>query len=418
MSNGSSLPGEMRALVLDGTGFEHLSVRKVPVPRPGPRQLLARVDAAGICTSIIKIVEQGPAHSQLYGWDVKRFPLILGDEGSVTIVEAGAELAGAFRVGQRCVVQPAVDSPPVNHRERYRGGGKGVHKVAVGYTLPGHLAEFMLITEEALGAGCVLPLPDDSPAFAHAAISEPISCCVSAQEHHLRVAQDGPLSPREAIKGLKRGGVTVIIGAGAMGRMHVDVAMTWAPRRIVVSELLAERRRLVERLFADRARRKGIELHAVDPVERDLKSFIGGLTGGRGADDVIVAVGSGSAIESAQTVCGRGAVLNLFGGLKKGEDIVGLDSGIVHYREINVTGSSGGSPWDIRRALELMAAGEIETSAHITRIGDLEHAVELLKMIGNFQLDGKAVIYPSRRAYKIRVVGGWTAADERDYLGR
>ncbi len=418
MSNGSSLPAEMRALVLDGTGFEHLSVRKVPVPRPGARQLLARVDAAGICTSNIKIVEQGPAHSQLYGWDIKRFPLILGDEGSLTIVKVGAKLAGTFQVGQRCVVQPAVDYPPVNHRERYRDGGKGVRKVAVGYTLPGHLAEFMLITEEALNAGCVLPLPDASLAFAHAAISEPISCCVSAQEHHLRVAQDSPLSPRTAVKGPKRGGVTIIIGAGAMGRMHVDVAMAWAPRNIVVSEPLPERRKLVERLFAERARQKGIELHTVDPAKRDLKSFVDGLTDGHGADDVIVAVGSRSAIESAQTICGRGAVLNLFGGLKKGEDIVGLDSGIVHYREINVTGSSGGSPWDHRRALELMAAGEIETSAHITRVGDLEHAIEFLKMIRNFQLDGKAVVYPHRRADKIRVVSGWTAADEREYLGR
>jgi hypothetical protein len=46
------IPEEMRALVLDGTGFEHLQVRKVPTPRPGPGQMLARVEAAGICTSL------------------------------------------------------------------------------------------------------------------------------------------------------------------------------------------------------------------------------------------------------------------------------------------------------------------------------------------------------------------------------
>jgi len=37
------IPDEMRALVLDGTGFEHLQVRQVPTPRPGPGQMLARV---------------------------------------------------------------------------------------------------------------------------------------------------------------------------------------------------------------------------------------------------------------------------------------------------------------------------------------------------------------------------------------
>ncbi|MGD0012544.1 MAG: alcohol dehydrogenase catalytic domain-containing protein [Terriglobia bacterium] len=132
---------EMRALVLDGTGFEHLCVHKVPVPRPGPEQMLARVDAAGICTSLIKLIERGPDHKLVYGWDITRFPLILGDEGSVTLVEVGAKLREHYFPGERYVIQPAVDHAPMNHRERYRDGGKGIAKVAVGYTLAGHLAE-------------------------------------------------------------------------------------------------------------------------------------------------------------------------------------------------------------------------------------------------------------------------------------
>jgi threonine dehydrogenase-like Zn-dependent dehydrogenase len=135
-----AIPAEMRALVLDGAGFDHLRLRSVATPRPGPRQLLARVDAAGICTSLIKLVEQGPRHNQVYGWDVERYPLILGDEGSVTIVEAGAELRRGYAAGERYVIQPAVDHAPINHRERYRDGARGIAKIAVGYTLPGHLA--------------------------------------------------------------------------------------------------------------------------------------------------------------------------------------------------------------------------------------------------------------------------------------
>jgi len=416
MPDERSLPKEMRALVLDGVGFEHLAVRTVPVPRPGPEQLLARVDAAGICTSLIKLVEQGPDHSQLYGWDLGRFPVVLGDEGSVTLVEVGERLADRFHAGQRCVVQPAVDHAPVNHVERYQNSGRGVAKVAVGYTLPGHLAEYMLITEEAIRAGCVLPLPDEKLSFAHAAIAEPVSCCVSAQEHHLHLAQEDPLAPREARKGLRRDGVTVIIGAGAMGRMHVDVAMTHAPRAIVLADLVAGRLALVQKLFAGRARARDIALHTVNPAERELAAFVAELTDAHGADDVIVAVGSKAAIEGAQALCGRGAVLNLFGGLKRGEDMVGLDTSVVHYGEVNVTGSSGGSPWDVARALELMATGEIETAAHITRIGDLEHAPALLESIKARALDGKAVVYPHRRAREVLSVEGWAAGDERGYL--
>jgi threonine dehydrogenase-like Zn-dependent dehydrogenase len=411
-----SIPIEMRALVLDGVGFAHLRVQRVPTPRPGPRQILAQVDVAGICTSLIKLVEQGPQHEQLYGWDLERFPLILGDEGAVTLVEVGQELKERYHPGERYVIQPAIDHPPINHPERYRHGGRGVAKVAVGYTLPGHLAEYILITEETVAAGCLLPIRDPAFPFAHAALSEPLSCCVSAQDHHVHLLRETPLGPRQAVKGLKRGGVTVVIGAGVMGRMHVDLALGHRPRAIAVADPVEERLELVKTLVGPRADKAGIDLQVVNPRTTDLYEFVNQLTNYRGADDVIVAVGSKQAIESAQSLAGRGAVLNLFGGLKKGQDLIGLDTGIVHYKEINVTGSSGGSPWDVARTLDLMAAGEIDPGRHITRIGDLEHASEFLRMIMAQEIDGKAVVYPHRRAAEIRAVKSWSAQDEREYL--
>ena len=404
----------MRALVLDGAGFDHLSVREVPVPRPGPDQLLTRVDAAGICTSLIKLVEQGPAHKQVYGWDLARHPLILGDEGTVTILEAGANLRERYLPGARYVIQPAVDHEPIIHRERYRNQARGVDKVAVGYTLPGHLAEYILVTEEVIAAGCILPCPDLP--YAHAAIAEPVSCVISSQDHHVHLVQDDPLRPRGSVTGLRPGGVTVILGAGAMGRMHVELAISYRPRAIVVSDSIDARLAIVRGLFAGRAASGGVELHAVNPRTSNLPEFVDRLTSSRGADDVIVAVGSARAIEESQSLAGRGAVLNLFGGLKKGEDVVGFDTGIVHYREINVTGSSGGSPWDVARTLELMATGAIDPAVHITRIGDLEHAIDFLRMIRGHELDGKAVVYPHRRIQEILTVRRWSREDERSYL--
>ncbi len=406
----------MRALVVDGVGFDHLRVEKVDVPRPGPAQLLARVDAAGICTSLIKLIEQGPEHKLVHGWDITRFPLILGDEGSVTLVEVGAKLRGRYSARERFVIQPAVDHAPMNHLERYRDGARGVAKVAVGYTLPGHLAEYILISEEVLAAGCLLPLPDSSLPYAHAALSEPFSCVISGQDHHLHLKQAGPLCPREIAKGLRPGGVTVVVGAGAMGRMHVALALSYRPRAIVVADLVEPRLALTESLFGPRAKALGIGLYTVSPSGGNLKKLINELTNYAGADDVIIAVGSRRAIEDAQDLVGRGAVLNLFGGLKKGEDVVGFDTGMVHYKEINITGSSGGSPWDVARTLQLMAEGEIDPGAHITRIGDLEHAAELLEMVKAQQIDGKAVVYPHRRTREIRVVKPWSAQDERNYL--
>jgi L-iditol 2-dehydrogenase len=404
----------MRALVLDGVGFEHLRVESVPTPRPGPRQMLARVDSAGICTSLFKLVEQGPAHAFLYGWDPARWPLILGDEGSVTIVEVGNELQGTYSPGRRFVVQPAVDHAPVNHRERYLNGAAAVHKVAVGYTLQGHLAEYILVTEEVLDAGCLIPVRCLELPYAHAAMAEPISCVVSSQDHHVHLSQATGLSPRSVLKGLKPGGVTVVIGAGAMGRMHVDLAFGYRPRSIVVADLSAGRLDLVRTAFGGRAAQLGIALLACHAPE--VMEAVANLSEGRGADDVIVAVGSHSAIETAQQLVARGGVINLFGGLKHSEALVPVDTSAIHYKEINLTGSSGGSAWDLAHTLELMSAGQVDPGQHIARIGDLNHAVELLELVKSRTIEGKAVVYPHRPSNQILSVASWGAGNEQSYL--
>ena len=117
-----------------------------------------------------------------------------------------------------------------------------------------------------------------------------------------------------------------------------------------------------------------------------------------------------------QAVIGRGGVLNLFGGLKKGEDVLPFDTGLVHYKEIVITGSSGGLPWDMVRTLELMAKRQIDPASHITRIADLAHAIDIIQQIRRRQIDGKAVIYPHRRISQMQEVSRWTAEDEAAYL--
>jgi threonine dehydrogenase-like Zn-dependent dehydrogenase len=408
-----TIPSRMRALVLSGQGFDHLSLATVPVPRPGPKQLLARVDAAGICTSLIKLIEQGPNHSYLYGWDTERNPIILGDEGAVTLVAIGNELSEHYHIGERFVVQPAVDHPPINHRDRYSNVDR-VHKVAVGHTLPGHLAEYLLIPEEVIAAQCLIPIPDGLPA-AHAAMSEPISCCVAGQEHHLHLVQTDLTQERYVLKGLKPGGVTVIVGAGAMGRMHADVALSYRPRALIITDFIEERLERCRTLFAVKAKELGTDLY-LHHAAQDVMALIQQVSSHRGADDVIIAVGSGKAIEAAQHYAGRYGVINLFGGLKKGQDIVSLDTSVVHYKEVNVTGSSGGSAWDVAQTLKLMSEGEVEASAHITRIGDLAHATDFIKMVRQQQLDGKAVVYPHRQSDNILSVERWRAEDEAAYL--
>jgi L-iditol 2-dehydrogenase len=201
-----------------------------------------------------------------------------------------------------------------------------------------------------------------------------------------------------------------------MGRMHVALAMSYRPRAMVVADLVESRLEVVRRLFGPRAAELGIALRTLNPANEDLKQAVSELTNYAGADDVIVAVGARQVIADAQGLLGRGAVLNLFGGLKKGEDTVGFETSLVHYKEVNITGSSGGSPWDVARTLELMAAHEIDAGDHIARIGDLAHTADFLQMIKAQAIDGKAVVYPHRPCSEIRSVKSWTAQDEQNYL--
>ena len=410
------IPAEMRATVLSGRGTESLAVKTIPIPSLGPRQVLARVDAAGICTSVNKLVDQGAEHPLAHGWDPAKYSVTVGDEGVVTIVEVGAELAEQWTAGQRCVVQPAVDIAPINHLERYRDHGAGIEKVAVGYSLPGLLAEYILITEEVLEASCLLPLPDEALPAGHAAIAEPISCIISSHAHHMHLSQPDRTKARTATTGLKPGGVTVVIGVGPMGRIHVDLAIAARPRVIIATARRDKRLAWIRETFGERADAAGVELITVNTTTDDLTAIVRGASDDRGADDLIVTAADGPLMESVQHLLARYGVLDLFAGLKPGEEIIGIDERFVHYQEINITGSSGGGPWDIIETLRLMAAGEIDAAAHIGHVGDLDHAPELLGMARDGRVQGKAIVYPGRRSAAITDVTRWDAADEQRYL--
>jgi threonine dehydrogenase-like Zn-dependent dehydrogenase len=407
------IPATMLALRLHGAGMEQLTLDEVSVPRPERGQLLGRVEACIACASDNKIIDQAGEHTLMYGWDVARWPVPIGHEGCITVVETGEGVPAEYVAGRRFAVQPAIPSGPRRHRERYRNDAEGIEKIAIGYTLDGLFAEYVLIPEEVIETGCLLPLPDPAmPRFA-AALAEPISCVVSAQEHTVHVLKEGPTRPRRAHLGLKPGGIVVIMGAGPMGRLHTEVALAVRPATVIVSEPMAGRREKLRRDLDDKARRAGVAMAYTTPDQ--LEAVLAKASGGRGADDVIVSLGIGKVQEYAVSLLAPGGVANFFGGAKAGEHLITLDARRVHYDSISVVGSSGGDPSDVATALRLLCDGTIEAGNYIAAAGGLDAARDLVVAVREQRLDGKGVIYPSLRM-PLREVEGWSAEEEQALL--
>ncbi len=408
------VPKFMQAIVLSGVGFENIAAREVPVPEPGPRQMLARVDAAGVCTSILKIIEQGATHKYLNGWDPKRWPLILGDEGSLTMVKAGKELEEKYQIGKKYGIQPAVDLGPINHLERYNDNGKGMDKTAVGYTLSGLLAEYILIQEEVIEGQCITPLPDDNMPYFSVSMAEPISCVVSSQTRHVHIFKDSPQSPRYAKLGIKENGTCIVVGAGSMGLIHLELAMRFKPRILVAVDILEERLKVVKNILVPKARQKGIKLIATTPDK--IFSQLKEATNGKMADDIILAVGIRKVQQEAFSWLGFGGVINLFGGLPKGDSLLEIDNIKVHYEEIKVAGSSGGGPWDYIETLKAINNNDIDAGNYVAGVGSLDNAVKVLKMIRDNKIQGKAILYPHITRMDLKMVDYWDKGREDRFL--
>jgi len=113
-----------------------------------------------------------------------------------------------------------------------------------------------------------------------------------------------------------------------------------------------------------------------------------------------------------------GGVANLFGGLPKGEHLLEVNSLDVHYREIKVVGSSGGDPGDIAATLQSIANKDIDPGNYVAAVGSLDNAIDVLKMIQDTEIDGKAILYPNIQQTPLQLVDYWDKQKEKEFLNK
>lgn len=175
-------PDTQAAVLLEGPNALRLSTTK-PVPAPGPRQILARTEAVGLCFSDLKLLHQFSEHARkgpiLSGVDrdvldglpsyvPAEQPTVPGHEVALRIVAVG-EGVKRYGVGDRFIVQ-------ADYRHLPTAGSNA----AFGYNFEGALQEYVLMDERIVAAGegrdgYLIPTPDDLGA-AVVALVEPWAC--------------------------------------------------------------------------------------------------------------------------------------------------------------------------------------------------------------------------------------------------
>jgi L-sorbose 1-phosphate reductase len=174
------LPKEMLSWQLKGAGLENLGSKGRPdtiaFPAYTEDDLIARIDAVGLCFSDIKLISAGSTHPRIEGRDLAKNPTTPGHEVAMTIVGVGDKWKGRFTLGSRYIIQADV---------YYKGKG-----MAFGYAIPGGLAQYAVIGTEILEGdeGCYLLPVKDTTGQAEAALVEPWTCVIASYQIRARTA--------------------------------------------------------------------------------------------------------------------------------------------------------------------------------------------------------------------------------------
>lgn len=313
----------------------------VPMPRCGPEELLVQVSACGVCGSDYRTFRSGASGHGL------ALPRIMGHESSGTVVESGSALAGAFPPGTPVAVG-AVGPCGVCRNCRM-----GVHNMCderqvLGYQHDGAMAEYLRVPGRLVAHGQVIPLEDPGSRLPLFALAEPLSCAINGQE----------------ISRVGLGDTVVVVGAGPLGLIHLEVARRRGAARVLVIELTQSRRTKSLQLGADAA--------VADMSE--ARNVVDQWTQGRGADVAIIAAPSPAGVAQAIGLLSRRGRLNIFGGMPRGQEEVLLPANEVHYKELTIQGTSDSGPQHLMQAVDLIAKGVVhahEILSHRIRLPDV-----------------------------------------------
>jgi threonine dehydrogenase-like Zn-dependent dehydrogenase len=342
---------KMRAAQYSGIGrIEFQELEKPVIKRD---ELLIKVQAANICGTDLRIFKSG--HFKIQDGEKR----ILGHEIAGEVWEVGSEV-DALEEGMRVGIAPNIGC---GHCRFCRMGQTQLcpDYEAFGISLDGGFAEFMKVHPKAIQQGNLVPYRADI-SFEEVALAEPFACCYKAY----KTVRTQP------------GETVLIVGAGPMGTLHLLMNRLAGAGKILVADIADSRLNMVQKFGADRL---------INTQKEDLLDTVMSCTGGNGADVVFTACPVPEIQQLSIRLASKLGRINFFGGLPKKAGAVELNTNLIHYNGLIVTGNTGASLSDYEHALGLIIEGKIDTKPLISRRFKLEDVGEAFE----YALSGKGL---------------------------
>ncbi len=313
-------------------------LREIPPYTVSPEDVLIRIAYVGICP-----------------WDVRVYagkksvplPRIMGHEATGRIIALGSAVKDLV-VGQRVAADFIVKCGFCDNCRTGRAN-RCSHP-----SFPNGAYEETAV----LPRRNIFPLRCDSTSYRAGAFTEPLACVVRGQR----------------MLALRPGDTELIIGAGPIGLLHMQVAKLYGAR-VIVADLIRERLDLALKLGADAV---------LDNQGVNLKEAVLSATNGKGAEAAVVAVGVSPLVVQAAECLAPGGRLNIFAGIYPA-DPLNIDPNLIHYKELILTGSADSTPEDMHQALEFIEAGKVQVEPIISHVVPLDRLAEGFELVLNRQ---------------------------------
>ena len=299
---------------------------------PGPNEVLVKVAMCGVCGTDMRIWR---------GTEPSARRVTLGHEFAGEIVRVG-EKVHSFSLGDRVVVDPNIYchacefclNGEVNLCENLR---------ALGVDIDGGFAQF-----------CVVPVTQlqkipDSLSFQEAAFVEPIACALNGIER----------------ADIKPGQSVMIIGAGPIGLLMLQLVKLRGAGKIYLSEKVPWRRQ------------KGLEMGADIALNPDDAPLAEQISLRDRPKVVIECVGAPFTQAESIQIVQRGGTVILFGDGHEGKKFE-VGSYDFYYKNLVVKGAAL-NPFTQSRALSLLVGKRVNTSALLSRVISLDELPGLLE---------------------------------------